>query len=341
MHMSRDVGDVVVCGVNWLGDGIMSMPALQAFKRVHSGCKISLLVKPGMEALWQMAPVVDRVLTLRKGLRGSFGAATRLREGAYGTAFVFPNSFRSALIPFLAGIGRRVGAAGHGRSLMLSEVIRPEPSADSQHQSLEYYHILGLKPDGDGGDSPCVLAGDEATVAADQLLENDGENRFIALLPGAARGPSKQWPSGHFSIAGRQLAEVSGMRVLVLGAANEAALCAEVAGAIGPAALDLSGRTNLAELASLLGRCPVTLANDSGGMHLAAAMGSKVVVVFGITDPTRTGPMGVEHRIICDETVGKSRDIAAQSIEAEKVLKSIGPERVQAAATELLSHSGS
>ena len=158
----------------------------------------------------------------------------------------------------------------------------------------------------------------------------------MGLLPGAARGPSKQWPPDHFIAVGRQLAARPGCRIVVFGARDEASLCRAVAEGIGPAAITLGGETTLSELAALLGLCRVVVANDSGGMHLAAAAGARVVAVYGLTDPAKTGPIGHGHRIVCAEGRPRSRDIRRNSREAKDALASIRPDRVLEAVMELL-----
>ena len=103
---------ILICGVNWLGDAVMSMPALQLFKRINPGCRLTMLVKKHLAALWSLSGAVDEVAVFDGGAPGTLLAARDMRRGGYGRAFVFPNSFRSALIPFLAAIPERVGARG-------------------------------------------------------------------------------------------------------------------------------------------------------------------------------------------------------------------------------------
>ena len=162
---------------------------------------------------------------------------------------------------------------------------------------------------------------------------------FVGVLPGAARGPSKRWPPDRFASVAARLAEENGCRVLVLGTRAERDLCEGMAHAAGPAAVSLAGETSLRDVACLLSLCRVVLCNDSGGMHLAAAAGTRVVAVFGMTDPETTGPLGSGHALVLAEGVERSRDIARNSGEAVRALQSIPTHRVYEAAARILAES--
>ncbi|MBN1557513.1 MAG: lipopolysaccharide heptosyltransferase II [Lentisphaerae bacterium] len=323
---------VVVMGTNWLGDSVMSMPALQALKARHPQGRLTLCVKPGLAALWALHDAVDAVIVAEAGMRGTAQAARAVRRCGAGRALVFPNSFRSALIPFAARVPERVGLRGHQRAWMLTRVATPPDPAAKRHQVWEYLRIAGL--DGDSVPEAPRLRVPPAlreTCRADFRLT--GEHTWAALLPGAARGPSKRWPAERFAAVGRRFRE-AGVRVAVLGTAAEAPLCRRVAEGAGEA-LNLAGRTTLPEYAAVLSLCRCAVGNDSGGTHLAAAVGSRVVTVFGLTDPEQTAPLGEGHRIVAAEGP-RSRDLPRRSREARARLAGIEPERVWAAARAVL-----
>jgi heptosyltransferase-2 len=205
------------------------------------------------------------------------------------------------------------------------------------HQSREYLDIMGLAwPGGDDSFVPHLAVPDDA-VAQGAALLGGAECRWAGLMPGAARGPSKRWPPRCFIEVGRRLAESCGCRAVVLGTAGETGMCAEVAQGIGGKALSVAGRTSLQVLAAVLKTCRVVVANDSGGMHLAAAVGTPVTAVFGATDPATTGPMGEGHRVIAPVGVKRSRDVRRRSSVARAGLETIGPDEVYRAAAELAS----
>jgi heptosyltransferase-2 len=327
---------VLICGVNWLGDAVMSMPALQLFRRQHPDVRITIAVKSRWCALWRMQPAVDAVIEFPARAGDMWRAARMLSVSSYDRAIVLPNSFRSALVPFLAGIPQRRGIPGQWRSLLLTDrvsLFRKE--SGGRHQAWEYMHVMGVDPEGDELPLPSLTI--DADIAQNFLGESRAGERWIGVLPGAARGPSKRWPTDRFVQAAKALADKHSVRVMILGAPAEAGLCGQVAEGIGPGALHLGGRTSVPELAALLQRCELVLCNDSGGMHLASAVGAPVVAIFGVTDPTVTGPIGSRHHVIRAEVANASRDIPRESAKAEAALRSITVEQVCSAAESVLA----
>lgn len=330
-------GNVLVCGPNWLGDSVISMPALQLLRRRCPSCRITMLVKPKLESLWRMHSAVDEVIEISTGLGGTLRTARTVRARKFEGALVFPNSFRSALIPYLARVPVRVGTVGHGRVWMLTNVVRASARPDRGHQLWECLEVAGVADDPGEPPPPRLSIPEAARVQARERLQGGPKGIWIGLIPGAARGPSKQWPPGHFIEAGRRLLSSTPCRLLILGTPGEVGLCRQVAEGIGSAALNAAGETSITEFAALLSRCRVVVANDSGGMHLATAVGTRVVVVYGLTDPDKTGPLGAGHRVIRVEGVSASRDIGRDSPEAREALRSIAPEQVYQAVMDLLA----
>ena len=337
-HMNEQT---LICGVNWLGDSVMSMSAVQAFRTANPAGRIGVLAKRSLVPLWRMHAAVDEVLSIEPGVFGTLGAAQRVARQGFGRAYVFPNSFRSALIPFLGRIPERVGMRGHARSAMLTRVVVPFSEEGRRHQAWEYLAVMGLL------DGPSAVTGPErARLRApaeamaqvrSRLAPMAKAGALVGLMPGAARGPAKRWAPARFAAVGRRLAEERGCRVVVLGSAAESELCAEVAQGVGRDVMNLAGQTSLPELTALLSVCRVVVANDSGGMHLAAAAGARVVAVFGMTDPAKTAPLGASHRVICPKGAQGSRDIKRNSAAARACLASIDADRVAVAALDLLS----
>lgn len=325
---------ILVCGVNWVGDTIMSMPALEAYRAAHPADHIAVLVKPAVRPLWEAHAAPDEILPLEEGLAGTWRTARTIKTGNYERAYVLPHSFRSALIPWLAGVPARVGLPGYARAAMLTEVVAQEEGKGRGHQAWEYVTLLGLAAGVTTLRAPHLSLGAVAVERAASLLQGVAKPR-AALIPGAARGPSKQWPPSHFADVGVRLRN-EGYGVVVLGTSAEHALCREVATDAGPGAISLAGKTNMAEWMAILRACDLVVCNDSGGMHVAAALGTPVVALFGMTDPEKTGPLGSAVRVLQNSTT-RSRDIARDSEEARKKLASIGPELVYEAAVEVLA----
>jgi heptosyltransferase-2 len=335
MNESEAAVRVLVCGVNWLGDAIMSMPALQAFRAAHPNVHLTLLSKPPLAALWSMQPAVDAVHLLDSGNGGVFSTGRRLKTDAFESCYILPNSTRSALVAWLARVPRRHGVRHAVRALLINQPVTLSTAPQARHQAYEYFDILGLSPPPGPLPAPQLTVPAEAAGRAREWLPK-GKGTWIALIPGAARGPSKQWPPDRM-VAVAQALLPRDCRFVVLGTRAEAELCAHVATQIGPAALSLAGSTSLCELAAVLAGCAATLCNDSGGMHLSAGVGTPVVAIYGLTNAAVTGPCGPGHRIVAAQGVMPSRRIARDSEAARSALASIPPERVETALMEILA----
>jgi len=326
---------MVIVGVNWIGDTIMSMPAVQAWRHANPEAHLSILVKKGLAPLWELHAAPDDIMTFEDSTAGTFAAGKMLKNGRFDRAVLFPNSFRSALIPFLGGLKEVIATPGHHRRFLLTQSVAPRAALSFDHQAYEYFDLLGLDAP-EQIESPRLRISEGARERAQGQLENL-PRPVIGLIPGAARGPSKRWPVEHFISVGRHFAADKKAGVVLFGGPDDADLCDSVSEAIGDTAVNFAGRTSLKEWAALMSCCDLVICNDSGGMHLAAAVGVPVVAIFGITDASKTGPIGGRCTIVRDESVAASRDVARDSEQARAVLASISPERVIAAADNLLS----
>ena len=322
--MSRSV---LVCGTNWLGDSVMMMPAIQLFKKLQPQSRITMLVKPKVRAVWDLHADVDEVLTLEEGVPGTFRTASMLRAAGFSQVYIAPHSIRSSLIPYLARIPIRVGVPGPLRGVFTTHVVTH--AKERRHQAYEYLDLFGIE-DVDTLPDPVL------DISDIMLPAELGVARCITLIPSAARGPSKQWPAEHFIEVGRVLAEETGRKVVVMGGPDDSELCEQVAAGVGGRTVSIAGKTDVRTFIASLARSSVVIANDSGGMHLSPAVGVPVVGVFGLTDPTCTGPLGARSRVVQAEGVSGARDIARDSDAAREALASIAPERVLVQAREIM-----
>jgi lipopolysaccharide heptosyltransferase II len=343
-------GEVLwIRAVNWLGDSVMTLPALGAFRRAFPRVRVLMGCRPGLAPFWEMCPAVDGVTLLPPGGRGDWAAARELRRLGAGRAVVFPQSFRSAWVPFLARVPERIGYAGHFRRFLLTRAAHPASCPGSAHQALDYYPLLGVEPES----VPPVLDGllrvpeavRQATAerlgrAAAGLPGFPPGGPWMAVAPGAARGGSKRWPAEHFAAAVARIVRERPCGVIVCGTAAEKAAAAQIAAAAPGAAVDLTGATTLAQLAAVFRLCRLVLCNDSGAMHLGAAVGTPVVAIFGLTDPGRTGPLGRGHAVLAPPGVAGHAAIARESGRAAEALAAIRPESVAAAAVGILNGNG-
>jgi lipopolysaccharide heptosyltransferase II len=311
-------GRLLVRGVNWLGDAVMTTPALLRLRERFPDAHIALLTPAKLAELWGGHPAIDEIITFAPG-EGVFSIGKRLRAEKFDRALVLPNSPRSALEVYLGGVPERLGYARPWRSLFLTQAVPPRAGAmrmhkrsladvraltrdsarrtppaypPAAHQMHEYLHLAEI-----WGASPEPLATrlyvrDEEVAAVRNKFGLANDSRAIfGLNAGAEYGPAKRWPAGRFIAAARQVMAQKNCRWLVFGGPNDGPLAAEIAAGIGgSAAVDLAGRTSLRELMALLKLCRVLLTNDTGPMHVAAALGTPVVTPFGSTSPELTGP---------------------------------------------------
>ena len=326
--MSRSPEKILVRGVNWLGDAVMTTPALQRLREARPQARITLLTPAKLAGLWQHHPDIDAVMTFADG-ESVFGVARRLRAEKFDTALVLPNSTRSALEGFLARVPRRIGCARPWRNFFLTHCVPPRADEVKMHKRsvAEVQSLVrgddACSPQSDrAGYNPgahhlhhylqlvTALGGDPAPVTPrlDVRPEEMAEARakfgmregiaWFGLNPGAEYGPAKRWPEEKFIAAARELQQHTGCGWVIFGGPADQPLAENIAGALtehtashtAPAVLNLAGRTTLRELCAALKACAVLLTNDTGPMHVAAAVGTPVVALFGSTSPELTGP---------------------------------------------------
>ena len=326
---------ILIIGSNWIGDAIMSMPAVQAYRRTHPDASLTFLVKPSVADLWSFHDAPDAVWTVVQDRSGMRRAIRQIRDASFQRAFIFPRSFRAAWIPWRAGIPERRGAPGNGRSPLLTHVQSRERPADQQHQLYQYANLLLPTEQPLQWDPPQLTIPDDLREQAMERVRACSRP-LVALLPGAARGLSKQWPVEHFVALGRQLQRDAGCSLVTLGAPAEFDLCQQVASQIGPSVLNLAGQLSFKEWVALISILDVVVANDSGGMHVAGALDRPLVAMFGLTDPAVTGPFGGRVTILQSATQNLSRRIARNAPEARAALAAITPQQAYQAVSAWL-----
>jgi len=303
---------ILIRAANWVGDAVMSLPALRAVRTRFPEAEIAVLARPWVADLYAREPFVNRIIpyTPRAGARdlaAKWSAGRVLRAERFDLAILVPNSFESAMVAWLAGIPRRIGYNRDGRGLLLTDAIAPPRRGEiPRHESFYYLELLrraGMLerlPD----EVVIRLEGMEAARAAGrQRFEREQlpARAVIGVSPGAAYGTAKRWLPERFVEAAARVASARQGSVAVFGSGDETALCEEVTrglSAAGIEARNFAGRTRLAEFIEMTAACEVFLTNDSGAMHIASAAGVPTVAVFGATDHEATGPTGALARII-------------------------------------------
>ncbi|MFH1066551.1 MAG: lipopolysaccharide heptosyltransferase II [bacterium] len=281
--------NVLLRSSNWLGDAIMTMPAVCALaQQLSPNARLSILAPPKLHEVWKLVPNVAETLPATPNL---FETARLLKKRRFTSAVILPNSLRSALEVFLAGIPLRFGYKGHARRFLLTSAFsKIIPPSGIQHQKIDYLQLMRLIG---------LDVSDEAglPVVARPLPPSLSEP-FLVVCPGAEFGPAKRWPAERFAEAADNIAVARGWRVVLLGARADEAQAAAVEKKIRAPHLNLAGKTTLAELVQWLAHARLVLCNDSGAMHLAALLRAPTVAIFGSTEPRLTGPLSPTVRVL-------------------------------------------
>jgi lipopolysaccharide heptosyltransferase II len=281
---------ILIRSTNWLGDAVMSVPAVRAIKRGRIDAHVTILTPAKLADVWKSVAEVDEIITFESD-ESVFAVAKKIR-GQFDVAILFPNSVRVALEVWLGQIPRRVGYPGHRRKALLNQVYAPKkkkkelrPPRHQVHHYLALAEFVGAKID-------------EAIAPPAASTKTARAKPVIGLCPGAEYGPAKRWLPERFAEVVRSVHEQTGAEWRVFGVAGDRPVADLIINAAGDSCIDLVGKTTLAQLMEELYSCDLLLTNDTGTMHLAAHLGVPTVSVFGSTEPTLTGPLGPSHRVL-------------------------------------------
>ncbi len=304
---------LLVVAPNWLGDSVMAGPAVAALGSSRLAGRVSVLARPSLIDLWKGFPGVDDVIPLERG-RGPIGRlsamyrmARALRARNFDGVLILPPSFSSALLVRLAGIPERAGADTEGRGFLLTHPVE-SVAPRSRHAVVEYLDLARQAFGVPLPSGPVRLSAAPSRDAGPRfrsLLADSGipsRNGFIALGPGATYGPAKRWPLEHWRVLIDGLLSERRETLLLVGGSEEARYLEPLVRGTSRGSdriRSLAGKTPTGVLAQLLCASRIFITNDTGPMHLAAAVGTPVVALFGSTSPSWTRPWGRGHRVLC------------------------------------------
>lgn len=290
---------ILVISPNWIGDAVMAQPLVQLLLRGDPECVIEVLAPGWVAPVWRAMVEVDRVIeapfrhgALQLGDRWHF--ARQLRLHGYTAAYVLPNTFKFALIPWLAGIRQRVGYVGESRYGLINVLHRQNKK--SPRAMVAHYAALARSPaapDLIPAQLPrptlCVTEPQISSASADVGL--DAHRSLIVFAPGAEFGSAKRWPTAHFAALARLVLQKNpAAQVVVLGSGKDRPVGDEIV-ALTPAVLNLAGATALDTAIALIARADAVISNDSGLLHIASALNRKIVALYGPTDPLHAPPL--------------------------------------------------
>jgi lipopolysaccharide heptosyltransferase II len=302
---------ILVRATNWVGDAIVSIPALVAIRTRWPNAEITVLARPWVADLYSNSGWCDSSIALPAAgsSEGHSRALREIRSKRFDQAILFPNSFHAAWLAWSARIPERIGYARDGRSLLLTQAVAvPKPGEIPDHEV--YYYLELVRRAGWIDSLPQVddirLAIAPAAIAtARERLEEAGARKGklrIAFGPGAAYGSAKCWPPERFAELGDRLIADCDADVILFGTVSERETTERIAARMRHSPVNFSGQTSIGDLPSLFAACSIFIGNDSGAMHVAAAAGLPVVAVFGPTDAEGTAPL-TRNRVLVSRNV--------------------------------------
>jgi len=353
LSTGNDLGSnprILIRSANWIGDAVMTTPALMALRKNYPKARISVLARPWVEPVFSGNPAVDEVISCDDTGRNSsifekMVLARSLKNKKFDLALLFPNSFESALIAWLARIPRRVGYATDARRMILTLPVSVPEDRRNRHEIFYYLNLVdhisrlsfntrSKNEEVSKGRAGLFLEvpaqGESGAGRILTQMELDQGALLIGFNPGAAYGPAKCWPVERFVSLGKALVgRFKDCHVLVFGTNKEVSVAGDICDPLGEKGHNLAGRTSLAEAMGLISRLDLLVTNDSGLMHVGAALGVPLVAIFGSTDPVTTGPWStntviVRHDLPCSPCLKRSCPTDFRcllGIEVEEVLQ--------------------
>lgn len=294
---------ILIRATNWVGDAIMALPALRAVRKRFPEAEIAIVARPYVADLYHDQGICNQLIpydpkALHAGLSGRERLASELRERKFDTALLLQNAFDAAWLAWRAKIPERIGYARDGRSLLLTKAV-PVPRNGEIPAHEKFYYLELLRRAGWLDSVPDesfigLRVPEEKNRSAEEFLRSAGVRRGavrIAVGAGASYGSAKCWPPSRFAEVANRLQSEADAEVILFGTVTEATVSAAISSEMQRPPIDLTGKTAISDLAALLSRCQLFIGNDSGAMHVAAAVGLPIVAVFGPTDPFGTAPV--------------------------------------------------
>ncbi|MCI0336458.1 MAG: lipopolysaccharide heptosyltransferase II [Acidobacteria bacterium] len=315
---------ILVRGTNWIGDAVMATPALQRIRSSFRESHITLLAAPRITGLFEGSPFFDEIIEYRRregGVRAFIEAVKTIRARRFDLAVLFQNAFEAALLAWLGGSRLRIGFDEQARGFLLTHKLHRGPEHRNRHQVHDYldivaecervcfghdFHSENKKP------LPSLTASRSQQNAARALFQSlsldSSSHPLIALNAGATNSRAKCWPEDRFAALAERLIKELNARIILIGAASERDYAERVMEQVKTrCAINLAGRTSMAELIGLLDACDLLVSNDTGPAHIAAALGRPTLTIFGPTNEFETAPTGSRAELIRAEGIKCAR----------------------------------
>jgi heptosyltransferase-2 len=332
---------ILIRATNWVGDAIMALPALRAVRAHFPQAEITILARPYVAAIYKNQNVCDRMMMAddKNGLVG------QLQAKRFDVALLLQNAFEAAWLAWRARIPERIGYARDGRSFLLTKAVPvPKPGEIPVHEQFYYLELLRRAGWLDSLPNETFITlhvPEENRGRAAEFLLTEGVrpgSLRVAIGAGASYGSAKCWPPDRFAELANSIQNQTGVDVILFGTPAEAAVSSAIAAGMRQRPIDLTGKTSIADLPALLSQCHLFIGNDSGAMHVAAAVGLPVVAVFGPTDPFGTAPVTPRCSIV-QEKPYCSPCFLRRCPTDHRCMTRVTPDAVEAAAKKWISSS--
>ena len=337
-------GKILIVAPNWIGDAVLSLPVVDGCGQLWQEAELTVLARTRVAELFEARESEVRVLEYERGngpqrLSNLMALGRSLRRERFDLAILLPNSLGSAVMTRLAGVPQRLGYSTDGRGWLLTQRLEDRRKERGLHQVDYYLGLLRSLGASQVDRIPRLQLKEKCIEMGLNLLSDMGIDKrelLIGVNPGAAYGETKRWfPERFGAVLGRL--QKSGRRFLLLGGPGEELIAQQISAEMDHPVIDLIGRTTVAEALALIGRCSLFLSNDSGLMHVAAALNIPQVALFGSTDPQKTAPLNNRAVVIHPEHVSCTPCFKRSCPEDLECMKAITVDEVATAAVQLLA----
>ncbi len=352
----KEIKRILVRAPSWIGDAVMCLPAIAALKQTYPNAGITVLTRGRAVPVFENNPAVAEVVEYdahgaHRGVTGRLRLRKEIKARGFDMAVLFQNAFDAAFLSFISGIPSITGYARDLRSRLLTRPVAVTAEIKKRHQVFYYLNIVkelgGPAAEGSTPPTPVIYLKEDEIRWAGEFFKQHGIEKDVVIgaAPGASYGPAKRWPAALFAEALRRLSGEYDAVPVIFGGADDAEACKDAARLVPGRVLNLAGKTTLRQCMAFLARLKVFITNDSGLMHVAAALGVPTVAVFGSTDPALTGPAGRAVRVVEKKGVAPLAMECAPCFKREcpyghyRCLKGVSVEDVISAARTLLNEA--
>lgn len=301
--LPRDINKILIRGTNWIGDAILTIPAVESIRATYPQAHIAVLAKPWVADIYRLFSSADEIIIYENkydNALGVFRLAHLLGKKKFDAAILLQNAIEAAIIAFAAGIPQRAGYNSDGRGILLTHRVERSREIRKRHQIV--YYLEMVKALG------CASVNKEMHLET-KIRRNDAQSvlqkympappkEIICLAPGATYGPAKRWFPERFAKVADKIAAASPCQIILLGGKSDWDVAEEVRRHARTDLLNLAGKSNLEEAIYLISQCRLMISNDSGLMHIAGALNVPTIAIFGSTNPTTTSPAGSQSIIV-------------------------------------------